>query len=506
MLAHNSDAPNSHRLASISASLPFVQEPYATDDLSDSFPAPGPQLLSITANSSAPNPSPISLLPLELLQEVFRIACVGRTASPLTPFHLSQVNPYFRSVALELKPIWTHIDDILPIPLANLYLVRSGDAPLDIRVGAWHLRSSSREFIHTWSDILAQYCSRIQSLEVETSEIAMLREWASSLDEHTCKFTRLRKFEYILHKGSRKGEDTVMCPVWIAFPDLWDVWIQGCWINGWVSKTDPFPPTLKRLKITDISELRIEKLVEALQAIPGLVTLILDDIQELPASAGLLPESSYMVTLENLKKLELSRISETEMVTLVAHVQTPTLSSLSASFARHPNTGGSKFLPDFTKAHPTISSLEVAYSTIPGALWSSILEQLPYLTNLCIFACHLTDDDLEALTLWHILPRLTRLNLDNELQLSTSFVEQVVRTHPDLVSVSLRGWDPSNISSQSLESIKQRVPHIYVETLRNAPEDVGQSEADSESDHSCSDSESDGEWLSGDEAVVRGNC
>ncbi|KIO26961.1 hypothetical protein M407DRAFT_243520 [Tulasnella calospora MUT 4182] len=143
---------------------------------------------------------------------------------------------------------------------------------------------------------------------------------------------------------------------------------------------------------------------------------------------------------------------------------------------------------------------------MPSALWSSILEQLPYLKSFRAVACDLTDENLQTLTLWHVLPRLTKLNLDNELQLSTSFIEQVVWTHPELESVSLRGWNPSNISIQSLESIKQRVQHLYVETLRNTPEDIGQSETDSESDHSGWDSESDGEWLSGDEAVVRETC
>ncbi|KAG8900381.1 hypothetical protein FRC01_010159, partial [Tulasnella sp. 417] len=118
------------RITSLSASPQLLHEPCCTYGPSDSPPTPASELMPTTSQPSSSHPSPIELLPLELLQEIFWIACLGQTTSPLTPFHLSQVNSYFRSVALELKPIWTRIDDILPTSMTNLYLIRSGDAPL----------------------------------------------------------------------------------------------------------------------------------------------------------------------------------------------------------------------------------------------------------------------------------------------------------------------------------------------------------------------------------------
>ncbi|KAG8948651.1 hypothetical protein FRC04_009415 [Tulasnella sp. 424] len=495
-----------NRLASASASPWLSQESDSGYDLSGSPSASGPGSGATPGSPSTPRPPPISLLPVELLQEVFELACLGQTTSPLTPFHISRVNTYFRSIALEMKPIWTCIDDVLPIPIANLYLDRSGDCPLNFRIGAGYPRDRSRTFTENWLHILAKHCNRVQVLEVETSDIVMMREWAALQDEYHCCFRSLRKFNYILHKRSKRGEDSVMCPIWVAFPDLRDLWIQGCWISGWVSTSDPFPPTLQHLKVSDIAELRIGGFARALQAIPQLATLIIDDIQELPTTAGTSPLPSQVVTLEHLKELELSRIAESDMMTLCAHLSTPALSSLSASFSRSPDTGGSDFLPNFTKTHPNIESLDISYSTMTSACWTSVLENLPDLKILRTCACHLTGDDLQMLTAGHNLSRLTKLTFDNELRLSTLFVEQVVRTHPALKSVVLRGWDSSNVSTHSLDAMKQHIQHLYVETLRTSPKDFGQTESENESDCSNWDSESDEGWLSGDEAVVSGKC
>ncbi|KAG8891362.1 hypothetical protein FRC01_014746, partial [Tulasnella sp. 417] len=229
---------------------------------------------------------------------------------------------------------------------------------------------------------------------------------------------------------------------------------------------------------------------------------------ELPMSAGLSPSAFefHTVTLEHLKELELSRISESEMVTFVTHIQAPAISLLSVSFARSPDAGGSKFLPDFIQTHPLITRLDIAYSTMTSASWSSILEQLPDLESLRAFGCQLSDEHLQALTLRNVLPQLRVLKLENEFHLSTSFIDRVVRTHPALESVTLRGWDSSNISKESLDSIKQRVQRLYVEAVISSPEDICQSETDTESDHSDWESESQGEWLSGDEVIVQGNA
>ncbi|KAG8891172.1 hypothetical protein FRC01_014861, partial [Tulasnella sp. 417] len=86
--------------------------------------------------------SPISLLPVEILQHIFWLA-----ASPhlwiRAPLVLSLVNSHFRTIVLDTPSLWTTIDDSLPRPILQLYCARSKKEPLDVLTRADRLPKGS---------------------------------------------------------------------------------------------------------------------------------------------------------------------------------------------------------------------------------------------------------------------------------------------------------------------------------------------------------------------------
>ncbi|KAG8968254.1 hypothetical protein FRC05_001635 [Tulasnella sp. 425] len=450
-------------------------------------------------DTAVPSNCPISFLPLELLRHIFHFAHSHRSQIRL-PVTLSHVNSYFRSVTLGMGSLWTTIDDLLPIPIVKLYVARSGEEPLHFRMGPDRLAHLSPLRRDQHLDILSKESKRTRAIELYGFDSSVFSIWEELLDERKADFSSLVKLELVVSSRSRGMTQNAICPAWRCFPSLQDLWIQECRSRA-RTLLSPFPPSLRRLNLRRIG---FEDLSKALQGLLNLNALSLDtcsfDFSEFQMrNRGGIP----MTCLENL---EVARMNMEDIMGLASHLDTPNLSSFSITCPFDVDLHLADFLIPFTKAHPRLCSLVVQEGKMTSEAWSSVLENSVHLNHLVIRASDLCDDDLHALGTATTAPNVTHLTLENELRLTTSVVEQVVRTHPHLVSVILRGWDSSNVSKEKAEAIAQLVPHVRIEgigKLRDGCEGDGGNEEDDWDDSYSegSDFSDDDGWLSGDEAV-----
>ncbi|KAG8900382.1 hypothetical protein FRC01_010160 [Tulasnella sp. 417] len=316
----------------------------------------------------------------------------------------------------------------------------------------------------------------------------------------------LAKLELLLSESGQMGMEGPQCPKWKWFLGLQDLSIQGYPSNGWLGKWDPFPPGLRRLKVSKGGKIPISTLLKALGGLPNLHVLNLDhcSLEQPPVL-----QQTDGITMTNIEELEVTRMLTDDIRALISQVHTPNLTSLSITYPVDRGLNIAKILIPFTKAHPELRSLQIRECTIAKNEWSSILQNVASLNHLAIRASDLRDEDLRGLALGFlpIVPNMTHLTLENELRLTTSLVEQVVRTHPQVVSVILRGWNASNVSQANVSAISRLVSHVEIQTFGN-PEDedcVGSERGDegwNDSYWEGSDFSEDDGWLSGDEAVV----
>lgn len=450
-------------------------------------------------------PCPISFLPVELLQDIFHL--VGSSGREIrNPLTLSHVSSHFRSVVLGMPSLWTTIDNLLPIPIVELYTTRSGAEPLRFSMSADRLASIPQLSRNRWLDILFKSSGRIKAMEVYGCNPPACGQWTGFLNDHGTLFRSLVTLELVISEWGQRDYGGPKCPRWEWFPCLQDLWIRGYRSDGWVGFWDPFPPSLRRLKLSKGGKIPIRILSKALRDIPDLRVLSLDHCSVEPPWG---PRSVDVITMTNLEELEVTRMSTTDIRVLTSHMHTPNLTSLSVTYLVDRGLNIAEILIPFTRAHPQLRSLQIRECSMAKKECMSILESVTHLNRLVIRASDLQDEDLRGLGLASvpILPNLTHLTLENELRLTTSLVEQVVRTHPDLVSVILRGWDASHISKANVSVISGLVPYVRIQTFGNTKDefDAGSDGEEDQWDDSYwegSDFSEDDGWLSGDEAVL----
>lgn len=404
-----------------------------------------------------------------------------------------------------MASLWTTIDDLLPIPMVELYIARSGEKPLQFRMYADWLASLPQG--DGSMDILLKESKRIKAIEVYGFVSTAFTRWAR-LAERDSIFSSLEKLELVISRldsGPTWGDDAV-CPVWESFPSLQDLWIQGYPCENWTSPSDPFPPGLRRLKLSRTGLIGLEYLLQALQGCVNLNVLSLDHCSvDFSMVLGIGRRGG--ITMACLEKLEVARMHVLDITWLSGYIKTPNLAYLSITY---PVSLGfeshlADFLIPFPKTHPRLSSLVLQECSMTSKSWSSTLENSVHLKHLVIRGSDVCDDDLRALTVATTVPNITHLTLENELRLTTSFVEEVVRTHPHLVSVILRGWDSFN-SREDTEVIARLVPYVQIHTI-GKPQDDCEGDSGSEEDSwddsywEGSDFSEDDGWLSGDEAI-----
>ncbi|KAG8971870.1 hypothetical protein FRC05_010537 [Tulasnella sp. 425] len=450
-------------------------------------------------------PCPISFLPIELLRHIFHLAHSYRNEIWI-PLTLSHVNSYFRSVTLGMPSLWTAIDDMLPLPIIELFITRSEEEPLQFRMRSDRLASQSLSQSTTCLDIISRESNRIKRINLYGFDPRAFATWADVLGEHDPIFSSLVKLELLIH--SPDDVEDAVSPMWEWFPNLQDLWIRGYSFESWASSSNPLPQSLRRLKWSNGGLIELEDLLNALQGIVNLNFLSLDScsLYFTEVQTGELRG----IPMNCLEKLEVARMHVEDITRLAASIDTPNLASLSIKY-KYSGPDFADFLIPFTKAHPQLRSLLIQGCSTTSDSWSSILHYSAHLDHLAIQASGLCDDDLRALATGTVVPNITHLTLDNELRLTTSIVEQVVQTHSRLESVILRGWDSFNVFKENVEVIARLVPHLQINTI-GKPQDGWDGDSNIEEDgwddlywEESNFSEDDG-WLSGDEVIRTQLC
>ncbi|KAG8916793.1 hypothetical protein FRC01_002866 [Tulasnella sp. 417] len=275
-----------------------------------------------------------------------------------------------------------------------------------------------------------------------------------------------------------------MPSLWNAIDDNFSLQIANMYLEQ--SKSAPLD-----IRIGNVST-SFDEVMATVECAPVLSVLVLEDCLLLEFE-----NAKTVVTAGSLIELQFIRIYLEDAVLLASVMHTPALATLSVIGPWR--TINLNFPADLMKASKEIRSVEICDYNLSGNDWLAIFKHLPNLTHLRVRASHSSNEDLQVLTMAQTLTNLTSITLDNELRLTTLLVEQMARAHPKLESIVLRGWDPSNVLTESLVSISKLVKNIFVETFRRSPEE----NLDEESESDSSDrSSSAGSWLSGDEYVA----
>ncbi|KIO26968.1 hypothetical protein M407DRAFT_23793 [Tulasnella calospora MUT 4182] len=238
----------------------------------------------------------ISLLPVELLQHVFRLASPPHIWIR-APLILSHVNSHFRTIVLDTPSLWIAVDDSLSFPILELYVARSRNKPLDIVTRVDHIYHESDRSEDNWIEFLNMGSSRVGQMTIAGYNPQFITKWAQRLKGLI--FTSLTKMTVCVMKHDTSG---AACPIWASFPCLRDLSIEGCWSLGWVGPRDPFPQTLRSLRLTRAHDISPETLIEALCGVLGLVSLSVEDCALDPDEP--VPPTTSRVTLDFLEKLE----------------------------------------------------------------------------------------------------------------------------------------------------------------------------------------------------------
>ncbi|KAG8916731.1 hypothetical protein FRC01_002895 [Tulasnella sp. 417] len=429
---------------------------------------------------------PILLLPPELFRYIFEFICSPRSLALFFPLVLSHVNSDFRSIVLDMPSLWNTIDDNFSLPMANLYLERSKIAPLDIRIGSNGQLATKEGKLVQLFQYLKPHAQRVKALKVVAHDCQAIDDLEELL-ENSFPCVGFEKLEFGCC-GHLHPHDHVL-PFTLGEPDsLQELHLWGYTLDEW---THSFPTALRRLQLSNVSA-SFDEVLATVECAPALSVLVLEDCLLLEFE-----NAKTVVTAGSLIELRFIRIYLEDAVLLASVMHTPALATLAVIGPWR--TINLNFLVDLMKASKEIRSVEICDYNLAGNDWLAIFKHLPNLTHLRIRASHSSNEDLQVLTMAQTLPNLTSITLDNELRLTTLLVEQMARAHPKLESIVLRGWDPSNVSTESLATISKLVKNIFVETFRRSPEES----PDEESERDSSDeSSSGGSWLSGDEYVA----
>ncbi|KAG8903278.1 hypothetical protein FRC00_000180 [Tulasnella sp. 408] len=300
--------------------------------------------------------------------------------------------------------------------------------------------------LNSWRTTLYSSSERIKAMEVYGYDAMGFVRWTGSLWQSRADFPSLEKMELVIIESGQ---------------------MEGYRADGWTG----IPTKSSRLKFSKGRKIPIGIMLKALKDLDLLRVVSLDHCA---LEVRLALEHGGDITMNGLEELEVARMSTDDSKVLALHMHTPNLMSLSLTYPVERGLNVANLLIPFTKAHAQLRSLQIKECSMTKNEWTSILQNLAHLNRLVIRASDLRDDDLRGLALAFlpIIPNLTHLTLENELQLTTSLVEQIVRTHPNLVSLILKGWDASNVSKASVAAIYRLVPYVRIQTFDDTEDEV----------------------------------
>ncbi|KAG8947053.1 hypothetical protein FRC04_011233 [Tulasnella sp. 424] len=477
-------------------------------------------------------------LPYELLAEVIQLALYEDSHIVMT---MSHVGRGLRTFTLSTPSLWTIIDIAFPEERINAYLEQSGSCPLRVRASLvflttdW-LKGTSK--LVGFRAMIQPHATRIASLEMRYTNA----HWTFAALSHFSElgeFSSLDEFDYgnLVHRSNPALEEfQLKCS-----PRM--IRLEGVAIKTFRSI---YSERVISLKVTECWERGLTDWGEALQSMPSLQVLELSDFQigdpEPGENAGF-GTSIPHISLPHLQSLSLVRVPRAVLGGLLNALQTPSLISASIAFLEPDGLHG-YFLSPQLKAQPTHGMSEVALLPFVSAnsqleelnlhncwmtpdLWTTVLAQLHNLRKLRIASSDVTGEALASLVVSPdrspSLPFLTHITLDNESldmesDLSFPFIDQLITTRwnffhqqqangwngqadiAPLKSVVLRGWNeshiPSSYRSEELTRLRGCVEHFHLKTLQRSSEDGGEL-TDGEWE-----TQSEGSWTSGDQAVV----
>ncbi|KIO33503.1 hypothetical protein M407DRAFT_17755 [Tulasnella calospora MUT 4182] len=419
------------------------------------------------------------------------------------------------------------------------HLERSGSSLLHVRVPLVILALDGHQGtikLQSFGEMIQPHVARIASLEIKDTDPAW-KSNALSVFSGLGAFSSLEKFDYrsFLYEAdvAEKEEFQFNCePKRICLQDI-----------GIRTFRSIYSARVISLKITGCQERELTDLRDVLVMMPSLQTL---EISDFKISEPSLEENLDLgitipsVPLPHLHTLSLSHIPRTFLKGILDALQTPNLTSVTIVFLEPDGLRGYNMLVPWTKpqlrhgmsevallpfisGNPQLQRLNLCNCFITPDMWTAAFEQLDKLKHLRIASSDVSSEALQSLLPSSktpmALPSLTDLTLDNEAldedsNLELSFIEALITERwtlyqqqqvdggngqtqvQALKSVVLRGWNASRAPGKAdLDSVKAYVQYLHFEPVRAMSEDGEATDGEWES-------QSEGSWTSGDQAVV----
>ncbi|KAG9043801.1 hypothetical protein FS837_009119 [Tulasnella sp. UAMH 9824] len=475
-------------------------------------------------------------LPSELLAETVQLALQEDQHIILT---MSRVNRTFRAFILSTPILWTKIDIMFPEKRIKAHLERSGSSLLRVQASLVLLttaRSQGLTKLESFKRMIQPHASRIAALEMRYTNafwsVTALVQFAG-----LGALLNLDAFEYgcLLHRPIlANNEFQFNCkPKRIC--------IEGIGIKTF---RPIYSDRVLSLEVTECWERGLTNWREALQLMPSLQVLKISDFQNGDNDLDDTIAARTKVSLPHLHTLSLTRLPRAILVGFIGALHTPNLVSVAVApeaaddlqpegydapapwmKTRATELSEVVLLP-FVSANPQLQELDIHNCWLTADMWRAVFAPLYDLKKLRIASSDVSSGALRSLVassrVLPALPSLTHLTLDNEAldensDLTFGLIHDVITTRWNLFnqqqdkggsgrtqiqalkSVVLRGWNESRIpalyDTRELTRIRGLVERLHVETFRAASEDGEATDWEWES-------QSDGSWASGDQAVV----
>ncbi|KAG9043800.1 hypothetical protein FS837_009118 [Tulasnella sp. UAMH 9824] len=480
-------------------------------------------------------------LPPELIVEIIQLALKDDPHAVITISHL---NKAFRTLSLSIPGLWTEIDIMFHEERVSAHLERSGSSPLRVRASLSLLTMpgpSGATKLIDFIGAIKPYSSRISSLEMRYTNAMWSISTIASLERLTA-LSSLEEFDYGL-LISRPPPRAMTAPFKLTCKPR-RIRLSGVAIRAFGPL---YSERVVSLQVAECWEGGVSDWAEALQSMPSLQKLEVSDFKIADPGPGENAGFGTMmppISLPHLQTLSLTRVPRAVLMGLLEALQTPRLTSATIAFLEpdglrgyyapvpwlkpQPTDAGlsdASLLP-FASANPQLQELDLQNCCMTSNMWTAVFGKLHHIEKLRIASSDVTTEALKCLVVSSgnppALPRLTHLTLDNESLdkasgLSFPVIDALITTRwtrfyqqeadgesngtqiQAMKSVVLRGWNedhvPTPYNTITLARLQGLVEHLQLETFQATSEDGELTDEEWES-------QSEGSWASGDQAVV----
>lgn len=450
-------------------------------------------------------------LPPEIIADIVMMAQVDDHDVHLT---LSLVHPALRTLVLTTPLLWCLIDIMHPLSRMKTSLSRSDNAPLDVAMSIppmfrWEQVQARMDQV---IPVLRPHFHRVRHLDIAQ----YWSTWAAHAINVFLTDSSSSELQ-TLNMGTQYQmifDDALMIPG-TAYPHARSLRLRNVDLRH---IDNLLHPALKKLCIAEPHNLTRAGFTGILNKIPSLEYLALEEVKPKPLNFPALDGSGPAAILEKLRTLELVLPYWTSFNGIASTITAQNLdgivltSDIAVELPDSLRTEYGDALFHFTSTYSHISTLDLSGCIILPQSWSKILRGLPGLIYLRLAGCDLRSAHLAALEEESpfACPNLEEIVLDNEFDLHSSFVRDLVTVRQssseaaNIRNVTMRGWYRDNVTQDDVVAIRGMVEKFTLGVFGDGPsyesdDDDGSDEA-SDSD-SLGSAESDG-WTSGDERVL----